>query len=82
MINSNFGNAAQINEDRTLNFILIDGTWNNSVAIFSRLKVLSIINWFLCFSYKFSLSSTKYLIRISGVNWNVCGNLKMKKMDI
>ncbi|XP_021827173.1 uncharacterized protein LOC110767824 [Prunus avium] len=26
------------NEDGTLNFILIDGTWNNSVSIFSRLK--------------------------------------------
>ncbi|KAM1060927.1 uncharacterized protein LOC126611479 [Malus sylvestris] len=29
---------AKTDEDRTLNFILIDGTWNNSVAIFSRLK--------------------------------------------
>lgn len=30
----------QTNEDKALNFILIDGTWSNSAAMFRRLKVI------------------------------------------
>ena len=32
--------SAQTNEDKTLNFVLLDGTWNNSAAMFRRLKVI------------------------------------------
>ncbi|KAM5578128.1 hypothetical protein ABKV19_008447 [Rosa sericea] len=39
------GPYTKINEDRTLNFILIDGTWNNSVAIFRRLKDQAKLVW-------------------------------------
>ena len=31
--------GAQTSADETLNFVLIDGTWNNSAAMFRRLKV-------------------------------------------
>lgn len=37
--NFHVGSTAQTNGDKTLNFILIDGTWSNSNAMFSRLKV-------------------------------------------
>ncbi|KAL7000388.1 hypothetical protein U1Q18_001537, partial [Sarracenia purpurea var. burkii] len=30
--------SAQTNGDNTLNFVLLDGTWNNSAAVFRRLK--------------------------------------------
>ncbi|CAL5430457.1 unnamed protein product [Camellia sinensis] len=30
--------SAQTNGDRTLHFVLLDGTWNNSAAMFKRLK--------------------------------------------
>lgn len=34
-----FGSIMQILENKPLNFILIDGTWSNSAAMFRRLKV-------------------------------------------
>lgn len=30
---------SQADEDKTLHFILLDGTWNNSAAMLKRLKV-------------------------------------------
>ncbi|XP_059660938.1 uncharacterized protein LOC132307244 isoform X2 [Cornus florida] len=33
------------NEDETLNFVLIDGTWNNSAAMFRRLKEQAKLVW-------------------------------------
>lgn len=38
--NSHVDSASQKNEDKTLNFVLIDGTWSNSAAMFRRLKVM------------------------------------------
>ncbi|KAI6697345.1 hypothetical protein NL676_017464 [Syzygium grande] len=36
---------AERNEDRILNFVLIDGTWSNSAAMFRRLKEQAKIVW-------------------------------------
>lgn len=55
---SNFhaDSAAQTFGNGTLNFVLIDGTWSNSAAMFSRLKVIPLsIPFFLCFSFSFLL---------------------------
>lgn len=32
--------TAQVNGEKTMNVILIDGTWSNSQAMFKRLKVI------------------------------------------
>lgn len=32
---------AQTNQDEIMHFILIDGTWSNSAAMFRRLKVVN-----------------------------------------
>ncbi|KAH9792694.1 tRNA-uridine aminocarboxypropyltransferase [Citrus sinensis] len=36
--NTDVGSTAQTDGDNTLNFVLIDGTWSNSAAMFNRLK--------------------------------------------
>jgi hypothetical protein len=63
--NFHVGSTAQTDGDKTLNFILIDGTWSNSNAMFGRLKVTLNHSSILCFCLTYTLSIVGYMILIT-----------------
>ena len=68
----------QVLGDERMNFILIDGTWSNSQAMFKRLKVNQKYNWDLT-SFYFLLHVHGAMTKHSCLRWETRKRKRGKK---